>query len=276
VAPDFSTVLTGNAEKRDSIFSDLRRIYDGQLSKEYGTATAGPHQWRGRVTFIAAVTPAIDNYTTVFQSLGERFLLVRWPRADGVAAAEAAMTQDSQLAKSDLRTALQALFSDLPSIEPALPAEIRRRIAALAEFTVRARTHVQRSAYGAKEIIQVPEPESPTRLSQQLAQLAKGSALLSRHDAVDDNGYQLVRRASFDNIPPARRKIMEALLAGAAPRTVKLPASTRTYAIEELTELDLLRGEKVSEAACELLTEAGFVVPAVWQAKPASPVPRAS
>src|SRR5262249_42497980 len=104
----------------------------------------------------------------------------------------------------------------------------------------------------------------------------KGSALLSRRDAVDDNGYQLVRRAAFDNIPPPRRKIIEALLAGAAPRTAKLPGSTRTYATEELAELDLLRGEKLSEAACELLTEAGFVVAAVSQAKPASTMPKAS
>jgi integrase len=43
----------------------------------------------------------------------------------------------------------------------------------LAEFVVRARTHVPRDSH--KHVIYVPEAEAPTRLSQQLCQLAKES-----------------------------------------------------------------------------------------------------
>ena len=38
VVPDFSTMLSGGSDKRNSIFSDMRRIYDGQLKKEFGTS----------------------------------------------------------------------------------------------------------------------------------------------------------------------------------------------------------------------------------------------
>jgi hypothetical protein len=261
VAPDFSTVLSGNADKRTSIFSDLRRIYDGQLRKEFGTASDDPHEWKGRLTFVAAVTPAVDSYTSVFQSLGERFLMIRWPRANGVEAAEAAMHQDTGRAKSELRAALGELFGNLPEVEPKLPPDMSRMIAALSEFTVRARTHVHRSNYGAKEIESPPEPESPTRLSQQLAQLAKGSALLDGRDTVNDDDYRLVQRAAMDCIPPVRRKVVDALLGGAALQALKIPRSTLKYAREDLEALELMDGSALSETARDLLEQAGYPLP---------------
>ena len=43
IAPDFSTVLAMKPEHRASILADLRRIYDGQLRKEFGTADGPKH-----------------------------------------------------------------------------------------------------------------------------------------------------------------------------------------------------------------------------------------
>jgi hypothetical protein len=34
--PDFSTVLQGNRDKREEVFAQLRRVYDGHLRKEFG------------------------------------------------------------------------------------------------------------------------------------------------------------------------------------------------------------------------------------------------
>jgi hypothetical protein len=257
VAPDFSTVLEGKHDDRAKIFSDLRRIYDGQLRKEYGTAGAERHEWRGRLTFITCVTPAVDGYTAVFQSLGERFLQVRLPRADGVEAALAAMAQDTAAAKAALRAALHELFASLPNTEPVLLPETLRRIASLAEFTVKARTHVQRSGYGNKEMIALPEPESATRLAQQLAQLAKGLALLDGRDHVNDDDYRLVQRTAADNIPPIRRKILEAISSGKPPSTSGLPASTCSYHMKDLEAVGLLQDQQLSPLAWDLLNQAG-------------------
>ena len=62
--------------KRDnkaSILADMRRIYDGQLRKEFGTGEDNEHrEWKGRNTYFDAVTPAIDGYNSFFQKLGRK------------------------------------------------------------------------------------------------------------------------------------------------------------------------------------------------------------
>jgi len=80
--PDFSTVLEGNRDKRNEIFAQLRRVYDGRLRKEFGIEGLNT-EWSGRLTVGVAVTPEVDRYTSVFGALGERFVLIRWTRRCG-------------------------------------------------------------------------------------------------------------------------------------------------------------------------------------------------
>ena len=55
--PDFSTMLALRPENRASILSDMRRIYDGELRKEFGTADSlQQRSWQGRLTFVVATT----------------------------------------------------------------------------------------------------------------------------------------------------------------------------------------------------------------------------
>jgi hypothetical protein len=62
VYPDFSTVLSMNRDNRGSVLADMRRIYDGHLRKEFGTADRlGDREWRGRITFAVAATPDVDR-----------------------------------------------------------------------------------------------------------------------------------------------------------------------------------------------------------------------
>jgi hypothetical protein len=112
-------------------------------------------------------------------------------------------------------------------------------VAGLAEVAVRARTHVGRAGYN-KEIIYVPEPESSTRLAQQLAQLAKGSALIGGRTEVNDEDMTLVRRVAFDCIPPTRKQIIEALITGLPLASLKMPGSTLSYAKEDLEAQGIL------------------------------------
>ena len=258
VVPDFSTMLSGKGDTRDKIFADMRRIYDGQLRKEFGTADPDmKREWQGRLTIIVAVTPAIDTYSSVFQSLGERFVMVRWPRSGGLATALAAMNQDNKEAKRELSDAVKRLMSDLPAIEPQIPRELQIQIAYMSELTVIARTAVSRSSYGAKEITNIPEPESATRLPQQLAQLAKGSALLDGRRITNELDAALVRRAAFDCINPTRSKILRGLFAGAKPKDLRVPGSTLSYAMNDLEALGLIEDRGLSGLAAELMRKAG-------------------
>jgi hypothetical protein len=259
VYPDFSTVLAMKQDNKASVLADMRRIYDGELSKEFGTSdNLNQREWRGRITFVVAVTPDIDGHYSIFQTLGERFVMIRWPRAGGVEAALAAMEQNNQAAKDELRIAVGSLFSGLAKIEPELSNELRVAIANLTEVAVRGRTHVPRVGYS-KEIIYVPEPESATRLAQQLAQLAKGAALIAGRDRVETTDYKIVQRVALDCIPPSRRKILDALRQGGKASDAALPRSTLSYAKEELEAHGLMQGDGLSELALTHLSEAGLM-----------------
>jgi hypothetical protein len=259
VYPDFSTVLGMKRDDKASVLADMRRIYDGHLSKEFGTGDNIPKRvWKGRITFVVAVTPAIDGYYSVFQTLGERFVMIRWPRADGMDAALVAMNQDTERAKAELKAAVKTFFDQLPDVNPELPPDTQRKIAALTEIAVRGRTHIPRSGYS-KDIVYVPEPESPTRLAQQLAQLAKGAALLEGRDTVSEVDFSLVRRVAFDCLPPARAKILTVLIHTGNLRDTGMPASTLKYATEELEAQGLLANRSLSPLCESLLVEAGCI-----------------
>jgi hypothetical protein len=248
--------------KRDdmaTVLADMRRIYDGHLKKEFGTGNAAKeHSWKGRITIMVAVTPDIDGHYSVFQTLGERFVMIRWSRADGVSAALAAMNQDTEQAKLELKAATKAFVDQLRDVEPSVPPAIQHKIAALTEIAVRGRTHMPRSGYN-KDIVYVPEAESPTRLAQELAQLAKGSALLDGRHAVTEDDYSLVRRVAFDCMPPARAKILKGLIEGWNPKDLGMPTSTVHYAKEELEAQGLLTQGQLSPQCQGLLADAGCV-----------------
>ena len=204
------------------------------------------------------MTPEIDKYTSVFQALGERFVMVRWPRAGGIETALSAMNQDNKESKRELNDAVTKLTSGLPSIEPCIPRPSQIEIACMAELTVIARTTVSRSGYNKTEITDMPEPESATRFAQQLAQLAKGSALLDGREHTAQLDIQLVRRAAFDCIHPVKSKILRALFAGAKPKDLGLPPSTVSYAISDLEALQLVEDRVLSDVARDLMLKAGF------------------
>jgi hypothetical protein len=200
VCKDFSQVLSMPKNKKGQILADLRDIYDGHIAKEYGTQSPR-REWSGRLTFIAATTPALDHHYSIFQALGERFIQVRSKRPGGVQAALRALNQKPANVREHLNNAVIELFAGIGGRKvPVLNAEQELRIANLAEFVVRARTQVPRDGH-TREILCKPEPESSPRLVQQLTQLAKGSALLDARTHVDETDISLVRRVAFDTMP---------------------------------------------------------------------------
>jgi hypothetical protein len=253
ICPDFSTVLSMNRDARGTVLADMRRIYDGRIRGEYGTAdNLQEREWKGRITFAVAVTPDVDRHYSMFQSLGERFVMLRWHRPGGVEAAIEAMNQDRVQAKQELKLAVNTLIKHLPTKEPIVDEKLQRRIAALSEFAVRARTHVPRDGY-TKQLIYEPEPEAATRLAQEIVQLTKGSAHLEGRASTSEDDFKIARRAAFDSIPASRRKLIDTILIEKAINPLVMPKSTRAYALEDLACQGLVSNGSLSKYAIDLL-----------------------
>jgi len=241
---DFTTVLSMRREKRAEILSQLREVHDGEFRREFGTGVT--KIWKGRTTVIAAVTPELDRHYSVFNTLGERFLQVRWHRPDSPKAGEIAMDQQGkeQKIRSECRKAVLDLFQRSLTRPPDLSPEMRERVAALAEIVAIGRTHVHREGYGSRDIEHVPEPEANTRISKALAAIAKGVAALNRNSTVLEQDLQDALRVGLDSLPEVRQRLLLALAKGEDVESVeRIPRTVRKRALEDLEALGLIQKE---------------------------------
>lgn len=254
IAADFST-FTANPKTLTIILSQLRRIYDGNFSREFGTdENPEERSWKGRLTVFAGAVPDVDRHYSLFQSLGERFVRVRWPRAGGVETGLLAMKHTSNVSE-EVRSAVHSLMLPIlstPQAAPIIPEEIERKIATLSEFIALARTYVERDGLS-REASGVPVTEGNTRLPQQLCQIARGSALIDGRSEANDADYRLVCRAAFDSLPPARISVLKAIIARKSPHSLGLPKATIDRAIEDLQFAGIL---SVGPLGCQLLQTA--------------------
>jgi hypothetical protein len=265
LAKDFTTVLTMRRDKRGAVLAQLREIHDGQFKRDFGTGQS--KIWNGRVTIVAAVTPALDRHYSVFSTLGERFLQVRWHRPDSEQAGEWAIRQQGQeeRIRQDLREAIGEAFRNSAQNAPVLSSSMEHRIARLAEITAIGRTHIYRASFGNREIEYVPEAEANTRVSKGLAAIAKGIAALSQHSQVEEQDLQDAMRVGMDCLPENRRKLLIAAVQGCDPYSLSIFRTVCDRELENLEALDLLeqQGEtwKLTANADRLWSSAGVVVP---------------
>lgn len=236
---DFTTVLSMKRDKRSVILSQLREIHDGQFRRDFGTGVT--KIWNGRVSIVAAVTPVLDRHYSIFSTLGERFMQVRWHRTDEQAG-EWAIDQQGQGAqiRADLGGAVKGIFDAATDGEIARPLPMRTRIASMAEIVALGRTHVFRNSYGNREIEYAPEPEANTRLSQGLAAIAKGVAALNRRNEVAEADLQDAFRVGMDCIADTRRQLLLAIIRGNDIEQLAISRTVRDRQLEELAALSLV------------------------------------
>jgi len=224
---DFSTVLADSDRgARDKLFSLLRRAYDGEVTRDVGNMP-GQLSWSGRLTLLAACTPAIDNYSSHTDALGPRWLYCRLADVDEAAKREAARKrrETRDLAEK------QAAAVDYARC---LVEHARRRVkdTQLSESTYEAiedaaivtcygRADVPRSAYGRREVEGVATIEEPPRLVHQLTALSRSLVALGESE---QSAVAICRQCALDTIPRPRLTILAALSTG-----------------EELTVSDLYR-----------------------------------
>jgi hypothetical protein len=246
---DFSTVLaTSDRGGRDQLFALLRRVYDGAVTRDLGNAPV-PLRWSGRLTLLAACTPAIDNYASHADQLGPRWLYYRLAAASSAekrATSRKARQRAGQLASSRRQAAeltgrlVSAARTTVGSVQ--LSAAAAEYLDDLAIVCCYGRAVVPRNAYGRREIEGLAIVEEPPRLVAQLVLLARGLLALGLQEPA---AVALCRRAALDSMPAVRRGLL-AVLADAeevtvseAARRVGCHRHVARMALEELAAIGL-------------------------------------
>ena len=244
---DFSTVLAmSDRGARDMLFALLRRAYDGSVTRHLGNAPEAL-RWEGRLTFLTAVTPAIDNYTAHADALGPRWLYLRMPEQSTNARLRAAsrnnrdeLEANRAKARGLARAAVTAARRLLPSVE--LDQNILDALADVAVVVSAGRGAVPREGYGRREVNGMATVEEPHRLVAQLHALTRGALALGVEHEV---AVRLARRAALDTVPRARLAALEVLAEGEALTVGQLAGRAGLHrqvtrmALEDLREVGL-------------------------------------
>lgn len=255
---DFTTVLSMHRDARQVVLAQLREVYDGAYSKEFGTGKKV--EWRGKLGLIAGVTPVVDQFTALYAALGERFLQLRIRHGSVEELAKKASRNrgKERHMREELAEAVAKFFAGLTIAEVLIPEPMLDRLIAAARFIALGRSQVIRESYHARDIELVPEPELPTRVLKQLTHFAVAHALLLGRTQVEEAEIDLAARIAHDSIPQNRLRILLDLRAYGESETSEvaerlgLPTSTTRRLLEDVAALGMVQRVKQGAGLADL------------------------
>lgn len=192
VISDLTGIFSKPAEARAAILSQLRMIYDGEMTKHSGS-TSKAISWKGQLGIIAGSTPSIYKNLEEVAMMGERFMYYRLKdysaqkaghialnRAGGVASA------NKELAELYDRYLKEVVLYTMSKGDIVLSDVVKDHIINTAIFAENIRS-VAGFDYKGENIISIPVPAMPMRTALQLSVLAKAQLAMKRHELKDDN-----------------------------------------------------------------------------------------
>ena len=218
VIKDFTSVKAMSQEKQIDLLGLLRDAYDGEVAKPFGNAVGVRSYSDCWFPMLAGVTHVIhaDNQS----SYGERFLkfelldddhdVMKQTRASMAKSANDAVS----VAPDDtLKNAIIAFFSqrklDRTKMVKIMGTKYEAKIEALAQIDAIIRTSADRkgNVYAYR-----PQPENPGRLGSQFTKLAQHLCWVFDKTTMDDDVYQIVKKAATDTVVSWSLEIVQALL----------------------------------------------------------------
>lgn len=253
VVKDFTTILTMHFSSRDEIFGVLRDCYDGKTEKIFGNGLR--RSYTSQFGILAGVTPAIESFGVVHQSLGERFLKYRLPfgdkgqtESDKIRRALKNINQEVSMRDDLCAIANKVLDAAIPDPIPTIPDKVYEWLINLAQCTAMMRGVVERDRF-TQQVNYKPAIEIGTRLAKQMAKLSLGVAIYLGKSEVDFEIYDLVRRVALDTAPDRVEEIIRRIWEGTPTAEDALKTAeicTRTHLptatiFRLLQDLELLR-----------------------------------
>jgi hypothetical protein len=204
IIKDLSPLLTMRRETRDAIIGQLRDAYDGFSDQGFGNV--GRVSYEATFSLLAGSTPALEQFESVNQELGERFIKFRVHSADSRAKVRRAIShvgRDDGM-RDEIKAAIGDFLDSLPTNGPSsvVPDEYLAPLTDLSDFTAIARSNVARDRN--HKLLCKPKPEIGTRLGKELAKLFLSLADVRGKAEPDYEELRTVVRVAEDCIPPNR------------------------------------------------------------------------
>jgi hypothetical protein len=213
---DWTTIISKEGESQSIVIGQMRKIYDGDISKSYGNTKQV--NWVGKLSVLAGVTEKIHSSMEMFADMGERFLMFDFAQLDSIQGRKdvgrrAADNMDDSIAIGEMKPAFTDFIDNLkiPETLPVVDETTKEQIIDLAEFVTRARTPVLREKYNKeKPIIQVYKPERTPRFIKQVLGLAMGLQVVNGGPLTDYDRH-ILSSIALDSIQNIRRLCLKAL-----------------------------------------------------------------
>jgi hypothetical protein len=255
VCKDFTSVLAQNRDSRTQVLAALREIYDGEWTRHIGTEGGRTLHWSGKIGLLGGVTPTIDTHHAVIATMGDRFVLYRMDdSADDTATASMQRLGTERRMRDELGTAVGFVVDDADKgVALKLDEDDQRqRIVAMAAFTTRCRTNVDRDGYD-REVQAIPQAEGPARFAIQLRLIQAGLEAIGLDR---EETWPLLVRLARDSMPVTRRRLVDIMATADGPigtstlaTLVGIPTKTAHRHLEDLVLLNVLRRDKRGTAS---------------------------
>lgn len=206
IVKDFTTILQANKNERDAIVGQLRDIFDGSHSRAVGNIK-GVQEYKSRFTMLLGVTPVIDQYYSINQQLGERFISYRETCTDRSALTNASIFNTIHGFQTDKMDLLRKKFHEFVNKLPMLDLkelvwteEILERACMGSDFIALARSHARREG-SSSSLSTIPTPEVGTRLASQMIQVLGAHSIITGHNSITPNTWAFAARVLHDTLP---------------------------------------------------------------------------
>jgi len=267
VISDLTVIFSKNREARSAILSQFRMIYDGEMTKFSGTSGEPLHWGPGSLGVLAGSTPSIYGHFEEVSDMGERFIYYRMKDYDAEKATRLAMNR--KVFGKELDKELSGTFSEYikdtvkgyTGGEIILPEHVREHIIKIALFAERARTTISMD-FQKKNVIRIPVPAFPMRISLQLEALAKGLYIMSG-GMITTEDIAILDRCAYSLTNEEKRGALRALASS------KGGASVQTSKIADLIGLstDVTRNILQNLAAVGVIDRSGSGGDLTWSFK---------
>jgi hypothetical protein len=262
IIKDFTSILSMHYASREEILGALRDAFDGKTSRGFGTGVI--RSYESTFGLIAGVTPAIEMFSKMHSSLGERFLRYRIPFRGTINVGEdiIAMAIANISREEDMRSDLCCVADEALNVEvtkeemPTMPPAFAKRIVGLAQYVASLRATVVREKY-TREMQFKPVAEIGTRLAKQLGKLAFGLGIFYRTEELGEEQYKIVVKAARDTIPDMNEEIIKKMwmeerdgfiTANRVAELTRLSPGTCRTIMQDLTLLRVLKRAGVGGA----------------------------